>query len=143
MGKQSPKRTNSLFTRNATSKLNKILQDYQYWRQKFQTVILKIGYFTEQSIKQGNRKFVTLLAKAPHHHFGPDQMADFTKIWSALCWLMTQTFDVEQKNLVRSCYQNDFMKIYQNLTEIFSKILENCGNLVYHPSDNGYVTGPS
>ena len=45
------KRTNSLFPGNATSRLHKVLQDYQYWRQKFQIVILKIGYFTEQSIK--------------------------------------------------------------------------------------------
>ena len=45
------KRTNSLFPGNATSGLHIILRDYQYRRQKFQIVILKIGYFTEQSIK--------------------------------------------------------------------------------------------
>ena len=36
----------------------------------------------------------------------------------------------------------NFMKKYQILAEIYSKNLENHGFLVYHPSNNGNVTGP-
>ena len=61
-------------------------------------------------------------------------MVNFTKISSAFGWLLAQTFDVLDKNLVRSCYKKDFMKKYQNLAEIFSENLENRVFLVYHPS---------
>ena len=38
--------------------------------------------------------------------------------------------------------KKDFMEKYQKLAEIYSKNLENCRFLAYHPFNDGHVTGP-
>ena len=53
--------------------------------------------------------------------------------------LLRKNFDVYHKDLTT---KKDFMKKYQELAEIYSKNLENHRFLVYHPSNDGHVTGP-